>query len=123
MRSRILPVEEWSRLDFNCFSQTGRTMHPENVQVAVVEDGERILATMGVLRVTHFEDLWKDPSVSVNAGMTRRLLKEGISAAKRWDAKWIWASTETDTGVRMISRIGGVAIPVRSFIIPLGETT
>ena len=61
MNARILPPEEWDKLSVTGLLTIGQTVRPEDIQIVVVEDGERIVSTMAVLRVTHFESLWIDP--------------------------------------------------------------
>lgn len=120
MITRILPPEEWPRLDFARFSQTGREMDLGDVQVVVVEDNGRIVAYMSVLRITHMEDLWFDPEYRGNAGVAKRMMKAGFTAAKKWADRWVWASTESEHMSDIVSRVGGVELPVKSYVIPLG---
>jgi GNAT superfamily N-acetyltransferase len=120
MISRILPPDEWHRLSITQFEQIGPTMRPEDVQIVVVEDGERIVATMAVLRVTHFESLWIDPEYRGNAGLGRRLVKAAVQAAKTWTDKWVWGTSESGHMDDITRRLGGVQVPVQTFMIPLG---
>jgi hypothetical protein len=119
MKARVLPREEWSRLEVTQLPQIGPLMRPEDVQIVVVEVGERIISTIAVLRVTHFEDLWIDPEYRGNAGAARRLLKVAISEARRFST-WAWGSSDTEHMTDIIERAGGVPLPVKSFAIPLG---
>lgn len=119
MRARVLPREEWGRLEVTKLPQIGPQMRPEDVQIVVVEAGDRIISTMAVLRVTHFESLWIDPEYRGNPGMARHLIKEALSAGRKW-SDWAWGASDTEHMTDIIERIGGVPLPVNSFIIPLG---
>jgi hypothetical protein len=118
MKARILPPSEWHRLDVTQLAQIGGTMRPEDIDIAVVEDKGEIVSTMAILRVTHFESLWISPKHRGNAGMTRRLLKVAVKAAK--PAMWAWGCSDTEHMADVIQRIGGIKVPVESYIIPLG---
>lgn len=96
------------------------TLRPEDVQMVVIEDGGRIVATMGVFRVTHFEGLWIDPEYRGNAGLGRRLIKMGITAARKWADNWVWGASDTDHMADIIGRIGGKPLPIQSHLIDIG---
>jgi hypothetical protein len=120
MIARILPREEWGKLDVTALPQIGPTLRPEDVQIAVVEDQDKIVATMAVLRVAHLESLWIAPEYRGNAGLGRRLLKTAIKAAKLWTDSWIWGASDTAHMDDVIGRVGGVPLPLNSFMIPIG---
>ena len=120
MIARILPPEEWHKLSVTGMAPMQSTMRPEDVQMIVVEDGDRIVASMGTYRVTHFEGLWIDPEYRGNPGLGRRLIKAGIEAARKWTDRWVWGCSDTGRMDSIIERIGGNRIPVDSYIIPLG---
>lgn len=120
MNARILPREEWAKLEITGFPQIGSTLRPEDVQIIAVEDGDRLVATMAVLRVTHFESLWIDPEYRGNAGLGRRLIKAGIEAARKWTDQWVWGASDTDHMSRIMSRIGGKQLPIQTHIIHMG---
>lgn len=121
MRTRILPPDEWFKLNTNGVPPLGTTLRPEDVQVVVVEDGERIVASLGVFRVTHFESLWIDPEYSGNPGLCRRLIRSSVAAARKWTDKWVWGASDTDKMDSIMGRCGGKSVPVSTFIIPLGD--
>lgn len=119
MKARVLPREEWGKLEVSGIPQIGLTLRPEDVQVLVVEDGGRVVATMGVFRVTHFESLWIDPEYRGNAGLGRRLIKAGIEAARKWATDWAWGASGTDHMDSIMSRMGGQKVPVSTFVVPI----
>ena len=121
MNARILAPSEWPAIKaLTGFEQIGETVRPEDVQILVVEDGDRIVATMAVLRVTHFESLWIAPEYRGNAGLGRRLIKAGIEAARKWTDRWVWGASDTEHMKDIISRIGGKPLPIQTHIITMG---
>ena len=120
MKARILPREEWSRLDTG-FPAIGTTLRPDDSQVIVVEDESgKIVASVGTFRVTHFEGLWIAPEHRGNAGVARSLMKECVAAARKWTDEWVWGSSGTDHMDDILKRLGGKKMPVDTYIVPLG---
>lgn len=120
MKARILPPEEYAKLKaLTGLEQIGTTLRPEDCQVIVVEDGERVVATMGVFRVTHFESLWIDPEYRGNAGLGRRLIKAGIEAARKWATDWAWGASGTEHMDDVLERLGGIKTSVTSYMVPI----
>jgi hypothetical protein len=120
VKARVLPKEEWGKLSVTGIAPIETTLRPEDVQIVVVEDGDRIVASMGTFRVTHFEGLWIDPEYRGNAGLGRRLMKAGIQAAKKWTDRWVWGASDTHHMNDIIRRVGGVKLPIETFIIEIG---
>ena len=118
MIARVLGENEWDRL-----SETGNPTvcslaDPGSLRYVVVEDEGRILAAMAVLRVTHLENVWV--SKDAGAGVRRLLVKTAIETARDWTSSWAMASIGDDTIGGYVKRLGGRAVPVDTYIIPLG---
>ena len=94
MMARILPPEEWSKLDVTRLPSMSAVMSPEDVTIVAVEVDDHVVATMAVLNITHFEDLWIANDHRDNAGTVRSLLREAAAAAK--PSAWVWATSDTD---------------------------
>lgn len=120
MKARILPPEEWGRLEETQIPNIGPTMRPEDVQILVVEDGDKIVSTMSVLRVTHLESLWIHPEYRGNPNVARTLLKSAVEACRKWADKWVWGCSDTEHMTHIIGRLGGTLLPIQSFMIPIG---
>jgi len=119
MTSRVLPREEWEKLEVSGFPAIGSTLRPEDSEVVVIEDGDRIVATLGTFRVTHFESLWIAPEYRGNAGLGRKLIKAAISSAKRWTDQWVWGCSGSEHTDDLFVRMGGKKMPVDTYIIPI----
>ena len=114
--ARVLPREEWGRLeDAGLFT----TLRPEDVAVVVVEDEGEIVASLGVLRAPMFEGLRMAPGRASHAGVGRMLLRKALDVASEWSPHWTIAHASIDEdGVRsMLERIGQW-LPVHTFMIP-----
>ena len=122
MIARILPPEEYGKLDVTGMVCIAPACRPEDVQIIVIEEDGQIVATMGTYRVTHFEGLWIDPKHRGNAGVARRLMKAGISAAKKWTDQWVWGASGTDHMDDIMKRMGGVKMPVETFVLSLEDS-
>ena len=120
MNARVLSPDEWGKLDATSIPQIGPTLKPENVRVIVVEDGEKIAGTMVVMRVVHFESLFLSPEYRGSPELVGRLWTEATRIAKDWTDTWVWAASDTDHMNDIIGRVGGVKLPVESFVIPIG---
>lgn len=120
MRTRILPREEWSRLD-PAATAFYETMAPEDVAVVVVEEDEGIVARMAVIRVPHFESFWMASHVEGNAGVTRSLLRAATKQARKWAPKWILANAENDAMCKTLERLNGEWLPIHTFMLSLNR--
>lgn len=122
MIARVLDPSEWGKLaDTTKLPQIGPTMRPEDVKIIAVQDGDQIVATMAVLRVVHLESLWISPTYRGNASLGRQLIRKACELANRWTDKWVWGASDTPHMTDIIKRVGGIQIPVESFMIPVGR--
>lgn len=121
MKARILPNEEWSAITpmLPHFPEIRRSLRDGETEMIVVEDGGKIVATMGVMRAVHFEGLWIDPEYRGNAGLGRRLIRAGIDSAKKWTDEWVWASVGDEHMDDVLVRLGGRKMPVETFILEI----
>ena len=118
MSARILPREEWHRLDAEAVALF-ETMNPEDVAVVVVEEGDAIVARLGVLRVPHLESLWVAPQKVGNAGVARALIRCAGEKAAEWSPNWAAAYADRDDIRALLVRLGGRYVPVDTYVIPL----
>lgn len=122
MRTRILPRDEWSRLERTEITPFS-TMPPEDIAVVVVEDEDKVLACMTVVRLTHLEGLWIDPGTK-NAGVGRALISAVTEVARKWtEVAVVGGAEEGPAGEQMrdiLGRVGGVRMPLDFYMVPLG---
>lgn len=120
MKARVLPPEEWSKLE-----RTGvkvvTGLHPKDQHVVVVEDAEgKVIACMTVLRATHLEGAWIDPEHR-NAGVTRRLMGLSWAIAGALGTEWMFAGAADERMRDILGRLGGVKVPgLDTYMLGLG---
>jgi hypothetical protein len=118
MIARVMDRKEWSKLE-GIVTNLSLAFHPDDIEVVVVEDGEKVVATMAVMRVVQFENLWIHPEYRGKHGLVTRLWTRAIQSARKW-TNWVWAASDTDHMSDIITRLGGKELPVKSYIIPIG---
>ena len=118
--ARILPPEEWHRLDDET-REFYETMAPEDVAVVVVEMDGAIVARLAVLRVPHWESFWMAPEKAGNAGVMRALLRAATEQARKWAPHWIYANADNEATVNSLKRLGGQWMPMHTFLLSLGR--
>ena len=122
MIARILPPEEWKRLEPVQIPSLFPFVRPEDIAVIVVEDEGKVIASLSVLKATHMEGLWIDPQRR-NAGVIRALLRQASAMARVWGNGWVFGAAGDDCMRKILTRIGGTKIPVDAFVLPLGDGT
>ena len=121
MTTRILDASEWGRpgLVPTNLPVLLRYCDPKDARVVVVEDGGEIVASLAVLRMTHFEGLWIEPARRGNAGVASALMRAAFPVAREWgDWAMGWASTETMRDV--MRRLGGAQIQADAYALHFG---
>jgi len=74
MTTRVLPAEEWSRLDGTLLDPAYHALNPATTRVIVVEQDGQILACTALFLATHLEGTWVNPQVRRQAAVGRALL-------------------------------------------------
>jgi hypothetical protein len=120
--ARVLPAAEYGRLDaLTGLPPFAPFFRPEDLEVLVVEDEGRIVASVAVMRVTHYEGWWIAPEYRGNAGLVRRLMKRAVTVARKWSDGWVWAFADTPLMNDLLARLGGNRLPVETFVLSLGR--
>lgn len=117
--ARILPPEEWSKLERTQIPNLGRFVRPEDIAVVVVEDEGKVIACLSVLKATHFEGLWIDPERR-NAGVVRSLLRQATAMARVWSNGWAFGGAADECMGKFLGRLNGVKLPMDLYMMPLG---
>lgn len=119
MKTRILPPDEWSKLDGTEAGPAWRYLNPENTQVIVVEDADRIVGTWLMVRIVHAECIWIAPDYRGVFGVAKRLLKGMREIATAWGVDRVVTGSLTPHVTDLISRLGGTPMPCESFVLPV----
>jgi hypothetical protein len=120
VRARILPPEEYHRLEGRRFPELMPYTAPENMAVVVVEDGDEIVACVSALRVTHFEGLWVSPWHRGNPGIGRALLRLATAIPRVRGEQWVFGGIEDARMAGFMERLGGVRIPLDLYALWTG---
>lgn len=115
MIARVLPPEEWGRLDH---PPALPGIRPGDIIVNVVEDKGEILGGMTVLRATLFEDFWLK---SENPGVGRALMRASIRTARHWTDDWVFAGAADEQMTQLLKRVGGIQLPMELYILALAK--
>lgn len=122
MTSRILPQAEWVRLHETEIPQALPYLNPDDVQVVVVEDGDRIVGAWAVLRVVQLEGVWIAPEYRKRGTVAGRLLKATLAVAKTLAPCWAMSGAQTPDVARLLTKhLGALRLPMDTYVIPLGE--
>lgn len=120
MTTRLLPPEEWGKLAGRDIAALFPLVAADDLQVVVVEDGDRIVACWAAVRIVHFEGVWIDPAYRHRPSVIKRLVRETFTAARRWADKWAMTAAADEDVRRLITKhLGGVAVPSDQYIVPL----
>jgi hypothetical protein len=90
---------------------------PHRVRTVVVEEGERVVATMSVLTVPYLESAWLDRDHR-NAGVVRALVRGAWDVASADGTAWGFSAAADENVARVLTRLGGTLLPVQMFMVP-----
>lgn len=123
MTSRILPPEQWARLDEAGAETVWKLLDPTRAQILVIEEEGQIVGTLTLMSVLHAECLWIKPSHRKGYGVAKRLLDGMWSAARGEGVKALWSGSLSDTMTNILHRIGASEVPGKSYVFPVKGAT
>jgi hypothetical protein len=118
---RILPPEEWSRLNGTESEKLWPRLNPENAQVVAVEEDGELVASWVLLRVVHAECIWVKPSHRGIFGVVKRLLGGMRTVAAGWGADRVITGSISPDVTDLIARFGGYPMPCESYVLPIDK--
>jgi len=117
MTTRLLPPEEWHKLQGYYLGSVLEHFDPMSVAILVVEDGSRIVAHWAMLSMLHVEGLWVDPKAKSRASVLLwRGMQRLVQAQK---ASSVITGCLSDEVRNMLQRKGAVELPSQ-FALPMG---
>ena len=122
LTTRLLPQSEWDKLGDTDIPVILPFTRPEDIQIVVVEEQDRIVGAWAVLRVVHLEGAWVTPEYRGNGVVRARLMQAGLEAAQQWAGDWaMTAAKPDDEHVKHIitKHMGGIQVPMYSYVVPL----
>jgi len=119
MNTRMLPPEEWAKLEATAMPQVAPLLHPGDVQVVAVEVDGELAGCVTLYRATHWEGTWISPKHR-NAGVTRALLQGAREAAYNLGSAWAFVGSDESMTGRLLGRMGAVPVKMETYVMPLG---
>lgn len=117
MRARILPPEEWARVEGD-MPMLLPYVEPQNIAIVAVEDDEgKIIGCLSALQVTHLEGVWIAPEHRGHGGALRALLRQACAIPNARGEHWVFGGAADGDAVmdRYVRRLGGVPMPLRFY--------
>ncbi len=113
MITRVLPIEEWSRLED--IPTSLRTC------VVVVEDHGRIVGCWSFAMCVHAEDLWVAADHRRKGAVVRRLLRAAGAVASDAGVQSVCVGVVDAEVQALVAKMGGVALDGAPYVMPLGR--
>lgn len=121
MDARILPRDEWWRLDGLELGTIAPNM-PGGTAVLVVEDDGQIVGHLALVPLWHAEAIWIAPGRRRRAGVFRRLLRALGAAARGLNAPRVIPGSMGPEMDRILERLGAEPLPGRCFSFAATES-
>lgn len=119
MRSRVLPVDEWSKLAGTEAETLWPTLDAEHAQILVVEDGEKIVGCWTLMMVPHVECLWIDPSERARVTVARRLWLGMRALASQMGARVVWTAAVSDPVRGLLDHAAARKLDGDHYLLPM----
>ena len=122
MTTRILPPDEWSKLEGTELEQAYPFLDPKESFVLVVEDGDRIVGTWAALRQVHLEGVWVHPDHRGRGAVATHLLRAmGNAVAEKFGVEVAWTAAANEDVANLITKhLKGIELPGQHFVVPIG---
>ncbi len=119
MTTRILPVEEWSRLAHTEACDVHPFLDPDRSSVVVVEQDGAIVGCHILINVVHAECLWIDPAFRGKTSVARRLWAAVQAQARELGARTIATAACDDQVRELLAHVGATKLPGDHYVIPV----
>lgn len=115
---RILPRSEYHKLQGH-WPMFG-SVPQESVNVAVVEEGERIVGSWALIVLAHAEGIWVDPSHRSKGVVLRKLWRMFKRMAGHMGIDTVITGSDSDLVTRMLERQNAQLLPPQ-YLLSLGR--
>lgn len=119
MTTRLLPREEWPRLQGTEAEPLYPLLQPERSIVVVVEDGDRIVGCHVLLWVLHAECLWIHPDHRGKASVGRRLWATVQRTARACGVHALMTAACDDAVRKLLKHAGASPVCGDHFMVPI----
>jgi hypothetical protein len=117
---RLLPRSEWPAKLVGTELEATWPVLPDNAQVIVVEDGDRVLGCWSIYQQTHVEGLTLLPGAG--AGVARKLLFGMMNVALAMGAATVQTAAVDQRVVELLEKANAVELPGRHFVMRIKDT-
>lgn len=121
MTRRILPPDEWPKLDRTSLGPAWRAMNPQTSLVVVAEDGDRIVGCWCRAFWAHVEGLWIDEAYQKKTSAARHLLIGMKEACAADGISAVVTSADTQAVADLVVHAGGHRLPGDAYVLPFVE--
>jgi len=120
MTARVLPIEEWDRLD-ESLDPILMNLSPSTARVCVVEDQGEIVARWLLFPVLHAECIWIAPHKRKTGRVAAHLLKLMRQSARALGFDRVWTNSDREDVTRLVEKLGAQIVPGLPVILPVGK--
>lgn len=117
MIARVLPVEEWPRLEGTEAETVWPHLDPARTTVVVVEHDGVIVGCHVLMNVLHAECLWIHPEHRGKAGVARRLWTTVQRTAKALGARTVITGACSDDIRALLAHVGAERLPADHYVL------
>lgn len=121
MTRRILPPEEWCRLDGTELETVWPHLDPARSTVLVVEDGDTIIGCWSFFWMLHAEGVYIDPAYRKQGHVARLLIRGMCEVAEEQQAATVATSATDQSVADFATRLGAMPLPGTHFVITMEE--
>jgi hypothetical protein len=122
MTSRILPTDEWGKLDGTELGEVVKAgAMPTRAEIVVVEDGGQIVGCWALMPYYHCEGIFVAESHRGKSSVQRKLWSGMMRLAKRHGATALLTGCIHDRVRRLLEHAGAVKLPGETYILPVGD--
>ena len=112
MISRVLPVDEWGRLDETLLESAWRSLKPDHAEVIVVEQDGEIVACVALVSMLHAECC----EITGGPGVARALWTQLRARVRAAGGQAVWTAAVEEPMQRLLTR-HGAPIPGNHFLL------
>jgi len=120
VKARVLPPEEWSRLDGTEMRVLLPFLKTSSAKVLVVEQDGEIVGRWLATPIWHVEGLWIDPAHRGLSGVARRLWAGMRRALRAEGVDGVVTGAVDDDVRRLLKHAGASQLPGDWYVLPIG---
>lgn len=121
MRTRVLPADEWARLDGTSLGRAWRLLPTSGVTVVVVEHGGAIVGHAVLFHAVHAEDWWVAEDHRKKGVVVGHLVDAVKVAARQQGAGAFVTASDSTEVTQLLGHLGAARLPGAAYAVPAGD--